>query len=679
MTPPTPSPPGAADGDAPAAVARGASALREFLARESHALGSRADPRAFADWLEDETFARIRSDEAFALRAYASGLRRRHAPLLDPLFAAVADAEAAYDASDDAARIRTAATDVERANAAVAGIRRFLDDPPLAETEATTTTKNDAKRLATRAKLDAFLARLPLAERHLNDLRASSELHRARADARAALAEAREAVGLTDAEAAAAEASRVSGGDVVAKGESFETTCEAIVRDLLRRDPTAFRSSSLDGEDGELWLLRNVTLGMAAGEIDLAVVRARRDDASAFVDAIPRDGDGIRRRAGDDTVREGTGTAVEGAEGVSDSDPESAPAVDVLAVVECKRNPDDVARGFHARQTTLGWLAGSNYDPEDWRNKRHPTGHFARGFHPVRLATRLGVTGEDAAAAAKESSGEDASAFALARNSFWRFRRGSDADGGGFFLRGLWFITRARTMTGMDAKVRATGFRATRDRGPLPGSVRSPARIFFRLGPRPFSPRRFASAPAFGRARGRTYLGRGSEGPPGSSDDDRALHSSAQIERGYACDELARVQTSRVLLFRDPHLRARAVGAPARASTTPLSLTPRPPRLPSRHTCSDTRAAVGDGGHARRRATLRRSRRGSNPRRVHRRGGDLEGRATRAREGERRVGDERPSQTRPRTHARVGGARGGGGAAPVGHARRAGDVPECGG
>ena len=208
--PPTPSRAGAADGDAPAAVTRGASALRDFLARESHARGSRADPRAFADWLEDETFARIRSDEAFALRAYANGLRRRHAALLDPLLAAVADAEAAYDASDDAARIRAAATDVERANAAVAGIRRFLDDPPRAEAEAT--TKNDAKRLATRAILDAFLARLPIAERHLNDVRASSELHRARADARAALAEAREAVGLADAEAAAAEASRSSAG-----------------------------------------------------------------------------------------------------------------------------------------------------------------------------------------------------------------------------------------------------------------------------------------------------------------------------------------------------------------------------------------------------------------------------------------------------------------------------------
>ena len=431
--PPTPSRAGAADGDAPAAVTRGASALRDFLARESHARGSRADPRAFADWLEDETFARIRSDEAFALRAYANGLRRRHAALLDPLLAAVADAEAAYDASDDAARIRAAATDVERANAAVAGIRRFLDDPPRAEAEAT--TKNDAKRLATRAKLDAVLARLPIAERHLNDVRASSEIHRARADTRAALAEAREAVGLADAEAAAAEASRIFGGDVVDKGKSFETTCEAIVRDFLHRDPNAFRSSSLDREEGDLWLLRNVTLGMAAGEIDLAVVRARRDDPSAFVDANPRDGDGVRRRAGNDTT-------AEGARDASGPDSESAPAVDVLAIVECKRNPDDVARGFHARQTTLGWLAGSDYDPEDWRNTRHPTGHFARGYHPVRLATRVAVPGEDAAAA-RESGEKTPSGVCAHAAKFSEVSRIGRERGGVLLARALVHHARA--------------------------------------------------------------------------------------------------------------------------------------------------------------------------------------------------------------------------------------------
>ena len=282
---------------------------------------------------------------------------------------------------------------------------------------------------------------------------------------------------------------------------------------------------------------------MAAGEIDLAVVRARRDDPSAFVDAIPRDGDGVRRRAGDDTVREGTGTAIEGAGGVSGSDPESAPAVDVLAVVECKRNPDDVARGFHARQTTLGWLAGSNYDPEDWRNKRHPTGHFARGFHPVRLATRVGVTGEDAAAAAKERFGEDGSAFALTRQSFRRFR-GSDADGGGFFLRGLWFITRARTMTGMDAKVRATRFRATRDRGPLP----------------PASPR-------FGFARRRRFFF-GSDPVPSPRDVSTRGRRSGALAGGRIWGAVARV-------LRDPPTMTALFIAPPRSKGGTLATSSR--------------------------------------------------------------------------------------------------------
>ena len=81
----------------------------------------------------------------------------------------------------------------------------------------------------------------------------------------------------------------------------------------------------------------------------------------------------------------------------------------------------------------------------------------------MRLATRVAVPGKDAAAA-RESGGKDAeSAFALTPQSFRRFRE-SDANEGGFFLRGLWFITRARTMTGMDAKVRGCRSGAIRSR-----------------------------------------------------------------------------------------------------------------------------------------------------------------------------------------------------------------------
>jgi hypothetical protein len=66
----------------------------------------------------------------------------------------------------------------------------------------------------------------------------------------------------------------------------------------------------------------------------------------------------------------------------------SPPPVEVLAVFECKRNPDDAHRGFLRRRADLLWLAGDEtknaYDPKRYANKHHPTGHFTRGYHPVR-------------------------------------------------------------------------------------------------------------------------------------------------------------------------------------------------------------------------------------------------------------------------------------------------------
>lgn len=51
----------------------------------------------------------------------------------------------------------------------------------------------------------------------------------------------------------------------------------------------------------------------------------------------------------------------------------------VLAVVEIKRNPDDIGEAFVSYQKSLAWLSGSTstYSPNDWKTKTHPSGHFA--------------------------------------------------------------------------------------------------------------------------------------------------------------------------------------------------------------------------------------------------------------------------------------------------------------
>jgi hypothetical protein len=187
-----------------------------------------------------------------------------------------------------------------------------------------------------------------------------------------------------------------------------------------------------------LLLLRNVTLGLHSGELDCVLVRVNRE--SAFVDTIPQDGDGTTGRR--TLIRRGrTRTADDEVE-----DEKKPPAAEVLAVFEFKRNPDDVARGFHSRQTTRGWLAGDegSYDAGEWRNRRHPSGHFNRGYHPMKTTSWV-------AGGFPETSGCDQKgrrAVVLTRDSFRGFRRH-----GGFYLDGVWLVTRPRTMCGLDAKV----------------------------------------------------------------------------------------------------------------------------------------------------------------------------------------------------------------------------------
>ncbi len=95
---------------------------------------------------------------------------------------------------------------------------------------------------------------------------------------------------------------------------------------------------------------------------------------------------------------------------------------EVLALVEAKRNPNDVAHGFARRQADLAWLAGERgaYDPAVRTTRAFPTGHFDRP------ATHDGVT--------------------LAPASFRRFRRDPVT---GHYLDRLCFATRPGALAGL--------------------------------------------------------------------------------------------------------------------------------------------------------------------------------------------------------------------------------------
>jgi hypothetical protein len=166
--------------------------------------------------------------------------------------------------------------------------------------------------------------------------------------------------------------------------------------------------------------------------------------------------------------------------------------VEVLAVFECKRNPDDARRGFLRRRADLGWLGGESprdasdetsarpaYDPKRYVNRNHPTGHFVRGYHPVRRMERVthGARGSDILRSdvtdadgdeteETEETANDGSAspasepsesrfLVVTKASFRRFANGFANGGAGFYFPRLCLVTRPRTMCGLDTKVRA--------------------------------------------------------------------------------------------------------------------------------------------------------------------------------------------------------------------------------
>ncbi|HLL82500.1 MAG TPA: hypothetical protein VK420_07600, partial [Longimicrobium sp.] len=154
--------------------------------------------------------------------------------------------------------------------------------------------------------------------------------------------------------------------------------------------------------------------GRAGGGFEAAALRAVRDHL------LPELGDGpltvltgitlgTPRTELDQVVVRGSG---------------GASPVEVLAVVEAKRNPNDVAHGFTRRQADLAWLCRDRtaYDPARHVTRRFPTGHFDRAVEHEQDGVR----------------------FVFDPTSFRRYRPEN-----GHVLAGLYFVTRATPLAGL--------------------------------------------------------------------------------------------------------------------------------------------------------------------------------------------------------------------------------------
>ena len=227
---------------------------------------------------------------------------------------------------------------------------------------------DEDRRAPLREKLDAFLARRA-ALQAVRDERIATHPERAllvRLDAE--LERLRLESGVGAEEARLDEMMRAQGRRSGRAGGGFEAAALHAMREHLLPELG----------DGALTVLTGVTLGTARTELDQVVVRGSGGDSP----------------------------------------------VEVLAVVEAKRNPNDLAHGFTRRQADLAWLSGvrAAYDPARHVTRHFPTGHFDR--------------------AAEHD--QDGARFVFDANSF----RGFHPEDG-HILAGLVFATRATPLAGL--------------------------------------------------------------------------------------------------------------------------------------------------------------------------------------------------------------------------------------
>ena len=228
------------------------------------------------------------------------------------------------------------------------------------------------------AKLAAFTARAETLSAELDEQRSGCQERLKLDQAKASLDAFESEIGLPPAQARLAELQRKQGRQGSSRGRRFEALSERILlRDVV---------PELTAEDAApLVCISGATLGCARGEFDHLLVRSRGEDP-----------------------------------------------VEVVAMVEAKRNPNDLAHGFRLRQENLAWFTDQRegFDRAQYRNSVYPTGRFDRIVEHVHE----GVT------------------YRFGPSSFEGFYRDPDT---GDFLERLWFVTERRRLLGVSSEERS--------------------------------------------------------------------------------------------------------------------------------------------------------------------------------------------------------------------------------
>lgn len=349
----------------PVAVHRGVRVLRQLLREHTFDL-RRLDVAGFRDWLNKQ-LVYWQHDPVFVQRVRIRDLRRSQ-PRLQALEAAHVRAVLADEAAPSFARLHELEQALFDTGKAIAGLTTALAAAP------------HTRQGPLQEKLAAFQSKQQELQEEQAQLLRASPRRQALLHCTAELERLRAELGLDRAEAQLEQLHKQQGRRSGHSGSTFEDIALTLTQTYIVPDLLA---SSNAGASARTHILHGVTLGAARTEFDQLVVRRARE-------------------------------------------PEQP--VEVLAMIEVKRNINDLAHGFRQRQDNLAWLTGdrTRYDPQTFRTGYFQSGHFDR----------------------PASHQHQGNTFVFTPASFRLFRRDAAT---GLFLDRLCFITRVGTMWGMAA------------------------------------------------------------------------------------------------------------------------------------------------------------------------------------------------------------------------------------
>eukprot|EP01102_Stenamoeba_stenopodia_P001786 TRINITY_DN11625_c0_g1_i1.p1 TRINITY_DN11625_c0_g1~~TRINITY_DN11625_c0_g1_i1.p1 ORF type:complete len:552 (-),score=136.91 TRINITY_DN11625_c0_g1_i1:24-1679(-) len=350
---------------------------------------------------------------SFRTRSAIRQIKRDHREKLDELKDSIDRARAAYAAAGERyEHFEQLLSAIDRLKKKKSGILKSMGENP----NATEQKNKKAKEL-----LEQTEAELGSAIEELNEYKVQvpeyDELQRAKTE----LQTFKDLVGITQLERSLDDQLASQGNDSFKTGFGFESSSLPIAQDLISSLVTeeamtqdviaSADETSFSAGNSMIHILSGITLGCSNAEFDYMIVREPilpdREPVGQLLFQIRN----AKKQTKIDLINK-------------------LATVEVLAILECKRNLNDVGRSFAHFQQTLSWFKNERelYDPSIFRTKFYTTGHFDK------VHVHIG----------------DSIAFKFDQSSFDRFRRDPAS---GYYIDHLYFITAYKSsLSGMHAQ-----------------------------------------------------------------------------------------------------------------------------------------------------------------------------------------------------------------------------------